>query len=165
MRGNLLNPNPKTDSWGPGGAVLGAVLSGRIRCRIAACFAMQMKSERSQIDTILRKAGSSIPYLRMGFGKRKGGRMERCADKIRPRKIIRKRLFRVDVFYLNNWRFGGLSRGEKLVVEFDSWHSSRRIRKARGFIYELLKQMGSFTSLQNWTVFLYRVGQWNVTTV
>lgn len=75
--------------------------------------------------------------------------MERCADKIRPRKIIRKRLFRVDVFYLNNWRFGGLSRGEKLVVEFDLWHSSRRIRmKELGFFHEVLKLMDFLTWLR-----------------
>lgn len=60
MRGNSLNPNPETDSGLPRAPFPVKFYSFGCRRRIAAYFAMQMKSKRSQIDNAMGAPSNSV---------------------------------------------------------------------------------------------------------
>jgi hypothetical protein len=65
MWGNSLNLNPETDSVLPWAPFPEKFYTFRCRRRIAAYFAMQMKSKRSQIDNSM--GTRPILYLQMAF--------------------------------------------------------------------------------------------------
>lgn len=82
MWGNSLNLNPETDSGLPWAPFPEKFYTLRCWRRIAAHFAMQMKSKRSQIDNSM--GTRPILYLQMGFEMCDGVRFRPNSLETRP---------------------------------------------------------------------------------
>lgn len=82
MWGNSLNLNPETDSGLPWAPFQEKFYTLQCRRRIAAHFAMQMKSKRSQIDNSM--GTRPILYLQMGFEMCDGVRFQPNSCGMRP---------------------------------------------------------------------------------